>query len=395
LAQRGWRNMTTTGPANFFDGMTSARRQATVELTADTVQIRDPAGELLAEWRYAELASYSAPEGMLRLGLAKNPLPARLEIRDRALASTFDAHAGTVKRVGAIDRRTSAKVVAWSLAAVVSAVLIAVFGVPAIVEQVAPLVPVGLEQRLGASVDEQVRLILDRSKSGNFECGDTAATKSGRVAFDKLVRQLEAAATLPLPLRAVVVRRKEANAIALPGGRVYVFQGLVDKADNPDELAGVIAHEMGHIAHRDGVRAVMQAAGLSFLFGMLIGDFTGGGAAIIAVRTVMQSSYSRETDSAADAYGAALVAKLGRDPRALGAILIRVAGTPGPMAKILLSHPEAKDRAAAIEAFADPRRHTAVPADGTDTAPGLIDASEWSALKRMCGATAQTSARGK
>jgi len=169
-----------------------------------------------------------------------------------------------------------------------------------------------------------------------------------------------------------------------------VFEGLIDKAETPDELAGVIAHEIGHVAHRDGVRAVMQAAGLSFLFGMLIGDFTGGGAAVIAVRTVMESSYSRETEAAADAYGAQLVAKLGRDPRALGTILVRIAGTSGAISKFLLSHPAAKDRAAAIATFAGARRDAPPIADGPDTSPGLLSAAEWSALKRICDGGARS-----
>jgi predicted Zn-dependent protease len=137
---------------------------------------------------------------------------------------------------------------------------------------------------------------------------------------------------------------------------------------------------MGHIAHRDGVRAVMQAAGLSFLFGMLIGDFSGGGAAVMAMRTVLQSSYSRETEAAADAFGAELIVKLARDPRALGAILTRIAGTSGPNAKILLSHPEARERAAAIEAIA--RAAPRPQANGT----ALLSAAEWTALKRICRA---------
>jgi Zn-dependent protease with chaperone function len=203
-----------------------------------------------------------------------------------------------------------------------------------------------------------------------------------------------------LRLHADVVRRPEANAIALPGGRVYVFQGLIAKANNADELAGVIAHEIGHIAHRDGVRSVIQAGSLSFLFGMLIGDFSGGGATVIAMRTVMQSSYSRETEAAADAYGANLVAGLGRDPRALGTILIRIAGTPGPMATILLDHPEAHARAAAIEAIAaalaTPPKPPAL-ADGTGGGgpPGLLDAAEWAALKRICGGAAPLRSPGK
>jgi Zn-dependent protease with chaperone function len=387
--------MTTTGSAIYFDGVTSARRDAAVELGATALQIRAPAGDLLAEWPYAEIAAFAAPEGVLRLGRADSPLAARLELRDPALTTAFNARAGAVRQIGAINRRTRAKVVGWSLAAAASAVLLAVFAVPAIVERVAPLVPIGVEQRLGTSVDVQVRRMLASGKDADFECGDAPGATAGLAAFAKLVHSLETAAALPLPVHAAVVRHSEANAIALPGGRIYVFQGLVDRANNPDELAGVIAHEMGHVAHRDSVRAVMQAGGLSFLFGMLIGDFTGGGAAVIAVRTVMQSSYSRETEAAADAYGAALVAKLGRDPRALGTILLRIAGTPGPTMKILLSHPEAKDRAAAIEAIAGARPPGKRIAGGGDAATGLISASEWAALKAICATSAQPEPPGR
>ncbi|HZE45724.1 MAG TPA: M48 family metallopeptidase [Xanthobacteraceae bacterium] len=380
--------MTTSGPALYFDGRTSARLAATAELGAQSLQIRSPSGDLLAEWPYAELGIFSAPEGVLRLGRPRSPDAARLEIRDSGLAIGFGQRAGAVRRVGEVDRRSRAKVVGWSFAALVSAVLVAIFGVPAIVARLTPLVPARLEQRLGASVDQQVRLLLDPG-TRPFECG--TAAHAGRVAFDKLVHELEAAAALPFPVRASVIRRPEANAIALPGGRVYVFQGLVAKANNPDELAGAIAHEMGHVAQRDGVRVLMQAAGLSFLFGMLIGDFSGGGVAVIAMRTVLQSSYSRETEAAADGYGAALLGRLGRDPHALGVILIRIAGTPGPMAKILLDHPEAEERAAAIDALA----RAAPPRPGGTDAATLLDDSEWAALKRICTTAPQQGVLGK
>ena len=109
--------------------------------------------------------------------------------------------------------------------------------------------------------------------------------RPGRAALDKMVHRLEAAATLPMPLQIAVVRRDEANAIALPGAQLYVFRGLIAKADNADEVAGVIAHEIGHVAHRDGTRSVLQAGGLSLLFGMLLGDFVGGGAVVIAAKS--------------------------------------------------------------------------------------------------------------
>src|SRR5581483_9059372 len=110
-----------------------------------------------------------------------------------------------------------------------------------------------------------------------------------------------------------------ANAIALPGGHVYVFEGLIKQARSPDELAGVVAHELGHVAHRDGTRSLLQAAGLSFLFGVLLGDFTGGGLVVIAAKTAMQSAYTRKVEAAADAYSVDLVTRIGGDPRAFAA----------------------------------------------------------------------------
>ena len=79
--------------------------------------------------------------------------------------------------------------------------------------------------------------MLDGGQHDRFECGQGPDqgpdAQASRAAFDKLVRRLEAAAGLPLPVRAAVVRRTEANAIALPGGRVYVFEGSIDKAETP------------------------------------------------------------------------------------------------------------------------------------------------------------------
>jgi predicted Zn-dependent protease len=68
------------------------------------------------------------------------------------------------------------------------------------------------------------------------------------------------------------------------------------------------------VAHRDGTRSILQSAGLSFLFGMLLGDFVGGGAVVIGARAVLRSSYSREVEGAADRYGVELMNRAGGDP---------------------------------------------------------------------------------
>jgi Zn-dependent protease with chaperone function len=152
-----------------------------------------------------------------------------------------------------------------------------------------------------------------------------------------------------------------------------VFQGLIDKADRPDELAGVLAHEIGHVAHRDGTQSVLQAAGLSFLFGLVLGDFVGGGAVIIAGKAVLQLAYSREVEAAADLYAVDLMTKAGSDPRALASILGRIAGNVEPGAKLLQNHPDTRQRIATI------RR---VAADNAGTP--MLSPTDWAALQRVC-----------
>src|SRR5579862_2212064 len=130
---------------------------------------------------------------------------------------------------------------------------------------------------------------------------------------------------------------------------------------------------MGHVAHRDGTRTVLQAAGLSFLFGMMLGDFVGGGAVVIAAKTVVRSSYSRRVEAAADMYSVGLMQKAGGDPRALATILARVTADKDEGIKILADHPDTKDRVAAIDAIA--------PAGATTP---LLGAADWAALKQIC-----------
>ena len=73
-----------------------------------------------------------------------------------------------------------------------------------------------------------------RQKSDKpFECGAADTEKTGRAALNQLINRMETAAGLPIPLITSVVRRPEANAIALPGGHIYVFQGLVRHREPP------------------------------------------------------------------------------------------------------------------------------------------------------------------
>ncbi len=158
----------------------------------------------------------------------------RLEISDPALAAAIDVKAHHVDRTGAVQRRQRSSVIGWSIAATVALVMAGYYGVPALAEKAAPLVPAGLDRRMGDAVDMQVRSSLDTRNLGEgFECGAADAEKQGRAALEKMVAPARKCRRFcRSPLRVTVVRRDEPNAIALPGGQIYVFRGLIAKADN-------------------------------------------------------------------------------------------------------------------------------------------------------------------
>ena len=116
-----------------------------------------------------------------------------------------------------------------------------------------------------------------------------------------------------------------------------------------------------------------EGAGLSILFGVLLGDFGGGSAVVFAARNVLQSSYSREAEAAADTYGTDLMNKASGDARALPVILDKIGGATEPGMKILMDHQETKARIAAINKLAAPR--LSVP---------FLEVREWAALKQIC-----------
>jgi predicted Zn-dependent protease len=170
-----------------------------------------------------------------------------------------------------------------------------------------------------------------------------------------------------------VLRSDTRNAFALPGGRVYVLLGLLGKAETPDEIAGVLSHEFGHVSHRDGLRNLIREGGTSFLAGLLFGDVAGAGAVLMGARLVLSAAYTRADEESADAFAVEVMHALGRPTAPMGALLQRITGPDRGGASILRSHPLTPDRKAMLEAAERPL-----------TGPPLLDETEWQALKRIC-----------
>src|SRR5262245_36134647 len=131
--------------AIYFDG-TSNRRHVAALVFGDALEIAVD-GETKATWAYADIRRADSAPGTLRVFCQSAPPLARLEVRDPALAADLTARAANLDEHH-LGRRGLTKIVGWSLAAVVSIVLVVLYGVPLAADRLAPLVPESFERRL-------------------------------------------------------------------------------------------------------------------------------------------------------------------------------------------------------------------------------------------------------
>jgi Zn-dependent protease with chaperone function len=349
-------------PSIYFDGVTNRKHAVTLRFESDHLDIVTNDSGVTA-WRYDDVRMVDGVPGTLRLKCVTGLPLARLNVSDAATQAEIRDRTKSLE----IDRGSpqTGRIVGWSLAAICSIVLIVAFGVPLVAERMVPLVPMSFERRLGGVVDNQVRLIFG---------GKTCTDPEGNAAFAKMVEKLREASRLETPLQTVVLATSIPNAVALPGGKIYLLNGLLQKANDPDEIAGVIAHEMGHVAHRDQVRVMIQNGGTSVLIGLLFGDITGSAAAIFAARSLIDASYSRQAEGNADAFAIETMHALGRSPAPMGELLFRVTGAQGNNSiGILASHP-----------LTEERRELMRREDRAATGAEILSATEWRALKNIC-----------
>lgn len=353
--------------AVYFDGMSSRRRTVALAF-ADALEIREE-GEAPIRWAYDDIRRADSPLGLLRVSCVSAPPLARLEIRDTVLTAELTSRCLRLgeNRVGG---RAIARIVGLSVAASVSIVMLVLFALPLAADHLAPLVPKAVERRIGEASEVQIRAVF-----GDRVC-DRAA---GQAAYNKLLKQLREAAGLDTDVQSIVLATEIPNAFALPGGKVYLFSALLAKAQNADEIAGVLAHELGHLRHRDNMRGMIYNGGTSFLIGLLFGDVTGSSALIFASRSLVTASYSREAEQNADSVTIEVMHKLGRSPKPMGELLFRVTGREGQRnLSILAGHPLTEDRL---------QRMTAE--DRPPSGPPLLTETEWTALKGICGQPAK------
>ena len=216
------------------------------------------------------------------------------------------------------------------------------YGIPALAKQVAAVLPPSTERALGrdalAALD---RVLLAPSKL------PPARREKMRALFSHMVSGIEGADGYRLELRAG--KRLGANALALPSGEIVVTDQLVELAEKDDELVAVLAHEIGHLRQRHGLRRLLQDSATVLLIAAVTGDLSSIASLASALPAILlQAKYSRDFESEADEFAFDYMKRHGIPPESLGAILLRMDKRRGAASDIpdyLSTHPATRERA--------------------------------------------------
>ncbi|WP_421906053.1 M48 family metallopeptidase [Mameliella sp.] len=365
--------------AQFFDGLTAGRHDVHVALSDDR-QAMIITGDTLPEplrWNLMDLRALSDTGHKDRLTLTRHAQtddeaprdPARLILLDPELIAWMhrtrpglfraDMHKGTWRKIGI-----------YTGGAVAAAGLMLFVILPAMANTLAQIIPIEREIAFGKVVVRQMERVLG-SGSGSLRCTDPA----GVAALDKMITRLTETREMQYQISSQVFDHDMVNAFAAPGGQVVVLRGLLETAESPEEVAGVLAHEIGHVESRDATRHALRTAGSAGLLTMIIGDFSGGAAIALVGEKLMTAAYTREAEAAADLFALDMLQQADVSADGFARFFDALDDMQGiEIPAYLSTHPITSERA-------DQARDFARSQGGTR--PILSDA-EWRALQNIC-----------
>jgi beta-barrel assembly-enhancing protease len=301
---------------------------------------------------------------------------ARLVIRDQAFIDALVSRNSHLKGgYGARHLRDVAVWTAGGLAVLAGLGYVVVSFLPG---QVAHMLPDEWRNRVGTQI---VNSLVEDKKPCRSVAGDAA--KSAMVAA-------LANGNPDLPAISVEVYDMPlVNAFAAPGGKIVFTSGILKKADAPDEIAGVLAHEIGHVAYRHPEAQLVRLTGLQVLISVATGtsggDFTSNLAALAALLR-----YSREAEREADSYARQTLEAASIDPIGLRRFFekIMTLGGEKPSANTPDEKPSVLDRVGNVFSThpgTEERMKEIKPLPADKSPIQVLTPAEWEALKNICG----------
>ncbi len=204
--------------------------------------------------------------------------------------------------------------------------------------------PISVDRQLGSAAFKSMDL-------GGPELTDPVVVGAMKNIVDRLAPH---AAISEMQFDVHVVDSPQINAFCLPGGTMVIYTGLIENAENADQVAAVLGHEMAHATLRHGLERTSQSLGIWAAMTLLVGD-TGGliaaGADLFQMASV--NSYSRGQENAADEEGVRMLHAAGIDPISLSRFFQVLEKEHGDLPGVLTwisTHPQHADRIANVDA---------------------------------------------
>lgn len=370
--------------ARYHDGLTAEIRDVVcvIDLAALPVAlvILDPVTRAgIAVWAAGDTYALSSRPGELRIGAASQLPGARLLVQGLDNMRRARGLLPSLRARQIADGRRQFGIVAGASAALFLLIFAYVFGVPLLAGQLVHLVPPDWETRLGETAQAQIESIL--GENGSFDECDSDPSSPGNAAIARFVDAVWQGQDSPFRPSVRVVYSSVPNAYALPGGQAYYFSSLLHESDDPDEFAGVLAHELGHVYHRHGMQTLIATSATGLLVGFVLGDMTGTSVAGGVGSALIDTRFSREAEQQADQFAGETARRFGYRATALVNLIDRVSDNSAftQALALLSSHPMNDDRRSMLAAYDIPPSE-AKPAFTTE---------EWRAIKAMCAPPAE------
>ncbi|MDG1240534.1 MAG: M48 family metallopeptidase [Planktomarina sp.] len=362
--------------ALYFDGRSAQRRQVFVSLDVQSRRliIHDRSGAEVDIWPLETLRWLhdDACVGLVLCSGVVDPSEARIVLSNSGGIAAIKVACPNLNKT-TVTGRTWGKIVVWLGASATAVALIIFFIVPALAWRLAVFILTEKEARVGSAVLRQIDRLLSKEEAGDWRC----TNPKGQAALEQMAQALQHGQEFPHAIRVGVVDHEMINAFALSGGHIIVMRGLIEMAEAPEQLAAVMAHELGHVAQRDPIEQALRVAGTAGLLSLVLGDATGGAMLTLVGKHVISDKNSRDFEARADDFALAQMAKAGVSPEALAEffeLLLQEMGDPAFDMGWISSHPPSVARAAHARAAVQTARNY----------NKSVSSEEWQAIQQIC-----------
>jgi Zn-dependent protease with chaperone function len=365
--------------ARYQDGNTAALRDVIciIDLASDPVMLAIlDAGtrEIIDRWPAED--SYLLHSRMMELRIANRQRTAGARLAVTGIEN-MKAALNVLPKLHQHQRADywkQARTITLATAALLSVIVAYLYGIPLLADRLVTVFPPEWESRIGETAAMQIEASLTDGKG--YQICETNPNTVANKAITRFTDLTFAGLNSPFAPTVTVVRSDVPNAFALPGGRTYYLSSLIQASRTPDEFAGVLAHELGHVYYRHGMQGLISTSTTGLLVGFILGDLTGLSVAGAVGASLVDNRFSRQSEAQADDFAGKTAQRLGFSPAGLVDLLDRVAKDDAFSKALALfqNHPLTDDRRAALEAL-DSKDPTTRPA---------FSAAEWAAIRDMC-----------